>query len=79
HVAAAWQRRGIGRRLIDALSQQAAQAGLSALVCETQNTNVPAITFYRSQGFVFDGARLALYAGSELEGEVAMFMKRSLV
>jgi ribosomal protein S18 acetylase RimI-like enzyme len=79
HVGAAWQRRGIGERLMAAVVEQATQARFRAVVCETQNTNMPAITFYRSQGFVFDGARLTLYAGSESEGEVAIFMKRHLL
>jgi ribosomal protein S18 acetylase RimI-like enzyme len=79
HISAAWQRRGVGKRLMAAVVEQASYAGLRGVVCETQNANVPAITFYRSQGFVFDGARLTLYAGSEIEGEVAVFMKRHLV
>ncbi len=78
HIGPAWQRQGIGPRLMTAVVEQAGQAGFRAVVCETQNTNVPAITFYRSQGFVFDGARLTLYAGTEGEGEVAIFMKRHL-
>jgi ribosomal protein S18 acetylase RimI-like enzyme len=78
HIGAAWQRQGIGQRLMAAVVDQARQAGFHGVVCETQNTNVPAIDFYRSQGFVFDGARLTVYAGSESEGEVAVFMKRHL-
>ena len=78
HIAGAWQRRGIGRRLMAAVVERATKARFRAVVCEAQNTNVPAINFYRSQGFVFDGARLTLYAGSESENEVAMFMKLHL-
>jgi ribosomal protein S18 acetylase RimI-like enzyme len=78
HISAGWQRQGLGQRLMAAVVEQARRAGFRAVVCETQNTNVPAITFYRSQGFVFDGARLTLYAGSEGDGEVAIFMKRHL-
>jgi ribosomal protein S18 acetylase RimI-like enzyme len=78
HIGTAWQRQGIGRRLMAAVVEQATKARFRAVVCETQNTNVPAINFYLSQGFVFDGARLTLYAGSELENEVAMFMKLHL-
>jgi ribosomal protein S18 acetylase RimI-like enzyme len=78
HIAAAWQRRGVGRRLMAAVVDQASRAGFRAVVCETQNTNVPAINFYKKQGFVFDGSRLTLHAGSEIETEVAIFMKRHL-
>ena len=78
HIGPSWQRQGIGKRLMAAVVEQATKAHFRAVVCEAQNTNVPAINFYRSQGFVFDGARLTLYAGSESENEVAMFMKRHL-
>jgi ribosomal protein S18 acetylase RimI-like enzyme len=78
HIAGPWQRQGVGQRLMAALVDQAGRANFRAVVCETQNTNVPAINFYRKQGFVFDGSRLTLYAGSEIENEVAIFMKRHL-
>jgi ribosomal protein S18 acetylase RimI-like enzyme len=78
HISGVWQRQGIGRRLMAAVVEQASRGGFRGVVCETQNTNVPAIDFYRSQGFAFDGARLTLYVGSEIEGEVAVFMKRHL-
>lgn len=71
---------GYGRRLMESLVDAAVQAGLRCLVCETQNTNVPAIRFYRRLGFEIDGVDLSYYTNTDAESfEVALFMKRKLV
>lgn len=73
------RRRGIGRQLMDALAAKAKAARLRVLVCETQNTNVPAIRFYRRVGFELDGIDLSYYTNEDVtSGEVAIFMKRKL-
>lgn len=64
---------GIGRRLMEGVIAMAAAAGLRVIVAETQNTNVPAIRFYRRMGFTLDGIDLSYYDDSD---EVAFFMKR---
>jgi ribosomal protein S18 acetylase RimI-like enzyme len=81
HVAPTHQRQGIGRRLIGLLRTQAGDSGLRALVCETQNTNVNAIRFYRSVGFTVDGIDVSYYTNEDmLPGRtVAIFMKLKLV
>src|SRR5579871_2775133 len=61
HVAEAYRGQGIGKALMDTLAQNARQATIRALCCETQNTNVPAIRFYRKMGFRLDGINLSLY------------------
>ena len=80
HVDPAYQRRGIGRRLIDELAARAAAAGLRALVLEAQNTNVPAIRFYRRVGFTLDGLHVSTYTNDDLRPDrsVALFMTRRL-
>jgi len=79
HVAPSHQGQGIGRRLMDILFDAARQAGLRVLVCETQNTNIPAITIYRKLGFELEGIDLSYYTNEDLEaGEVAIFMKRRI-
>ena len=80
HVAAGHQRRGIGRRLMDALAERARAAGLRAIVLETQNTNVPAIRFYRHVGFTLDGIHVSYYTNDDLRPDrsVALFMTRRL-
>jgi GNAT superfamily N-acetyltransferase len=71
--------RGIGRRLMEALADRARAADLRVIVCETQNTNVPAIAFYRAVGFEMDGVDLSYYTNDDMtQGEVAIFMKRKL-
>lgn len=79
HTAEGRRRRGIGRRLMEALAERARAEKLRAIVCETQNTNVPAIDFYRAVGFELEGVDLSYYAHVDgLTAEVAIFMKRRL-
>ena len=79
HIAAEFQRRGVGRLLIEALVLHGCALGMRCITCETQATNVPAIKFYRAMGFTLEGVDLSLYTNHDREsGEVAVFMKRSL-
>ncbi|UCH60556.1 MAG: GNAT family N-acetyltransferase [Anaerolineales bacterium] len=76
HVSPVYQRQGIGSHMMQSLIQKAERAGLRILVCETQNTNAPAIAFYRTMGFEIDGIDLSYYTNQDLvSGEVAFFMK----
>jgi ribosomal protein S18 acetylase RimI-like enzyme len=74
-VAETHRRMGIGRRLMEAVADEAKEADLRIIVCETQNTNVPAIEFYRKVGFEIEGVDLSYYDRIQ---EVAVFMKRKL-
>jgi ribosomal protein S18 acetylase RimI-like enzyme len=77
HVAAAFRGQGIGRQLMGTVEQKARAAGLRMLVCETQNTNVPAIQFYRKMGFDLEGLDLSYYSNEDFpDGEIALFMKK---
>ncbi len=80
HVIHTHRGRGIGRSLMTALVEQARSAGLRAIVCETQNTNVPAIRFYRAMGFSLEGVDISYYTNEDmLPGRtVAVFMKLRL-
>jgi ribosomal protein S18 acetylase RimI-like enzyme len=80
HVAPGHQRQGVGRRLMDTLAERATAAGLRAVALETQNTNVPAIRFYRAAGFVIEGVDVGYYTNDDLgpDGTVAVFMRRRL-
>jgi streptothricin acetyltransferase len=77
HIDYFHQHKGIGRRLMTTMAQQALKAGLRAVVCETQNTNVAAIRFYRKVGFTIDGVDVSYYTNDDtLPGRtVAIFMK----
>jgi ribosomal protein S18 acetylase RimI-like enzyme len=73
------RRSGIGIQLVEALCRQGKDAGLRIIVCETQNTNVSAIEFYRKTGFELDGVDLSYYTNTDMTtGEVAFFMKKKL-
>lgn len=74
------RRQDIGYRMMDELAVGATAQGLRVMAAETQNTNVPAIRFYRKAGFEFDALDLSLYSNADVtEGEVAIIMKRRLV
>ena len=80
HVAETHRRRGVGRQLMEVLAQRGYAAGLRTLVCETQNTNVPAMHFYRKMGFTIGGIDLSYYSNEDFpDGEIAIFMKKRLV
>jgi ribosomal protein S18 acetylase RimI-like enzyme len=80
HVAPAFQRQGVGRMLMEKLVETAVAHKLRALVCETQSHNVPAIRFYRSQGFTLEGIDLSYYTNEDYDPKqnVAVFMKRKI-
>ncbi|MBN1311389.1 MAG: GNAT family N-acetyltransferase [Anaerolineae bacterium] len=76
-VEEAYRRQGIGRQLMDRLIDIAQSEGLRAISFETQNTNVPAIRFYRSMGCEIEAIDLSYYTNDDvMDGEVAIFMKR---
>ena len=76
-VAVDYRGRGIGRDLMNAVADIAHQHRCRVLVAETQNTNMPAIRFYRALDFEIDGLDLSLYAADDT-GEIALFMKRKV-
>jgi ribosomal protein S18 acetylase RimI-like enzyme len=79
HIDGEYQGRGIGTKLMNAVVKQAQEGEFRVVVCETQNTNMPAIRFYRKLGFEIDGVDLTYYPEKEIRaGEVAIFMKRRL-
>ncbi len=47
HVQESWRGHGVGRQLMDAVKEKARANACRTVVCETQNTNVPAVHFYR--------------------------------
>jgi GNAT superfamily N-acetyltransferase len=79
HIAPDVQRRGIGRQLMAAVERHARLLGMRVIVCETQNSNVPAIRFYRALGFTLDGIDVSLYTSDDLACDaVALFLKKRL-
>lgn len=79
HVLPSVQKLGVGRLMMGELANRGQKAGLRTLRVETQNTNVPAIRFYRRVGFHLEALDTSFYSNHDLEsGEVALFMKRRL-
>lgn len=74
-----WQGRGVGRRLMEKADEVARGLGVRAITLETQNTNFPAIRFYRQNGYEIECVDLSLYTNSDAEdGEVAIIMKKKI-
>ncbi|TFG29550.1 GNAT family N-acetyltransferase [Candidatus Thorarchaeota archaeon] len=77
HIDIEYRKRGLGRQLMDRLEKIGKENECRVMVCETQNTNVPAIRFYRSAGFEVGAVDLSYYTNSDVSDfEVAVFMKR---
>jgi ribosomal protein S18 acetylase RimI-like enzyme len=78
-VSESYRRKGIGSLLMKSIEKIARERGNRVIALETQNTNLPAITFYRKNGFEIDGVDLSYYTNTDLvDGEVALFMKKKL-
>ena len=64
-VDSRWQRRGLGRRLVEWLEQSAVTAGTFSLCLEVRARNPVALLFYRQLGFVETGRVPRYYSGRE--------------
>jgi ribosomal-protein-alanine N-acetyltransferase len=70
-VAPAWQRRGIGARLVDALLAEAVAAGVGAVTLEVRASDEATQRLYRRAGFAAAGVRPGYYAD---DGDDAVLM-----
>jgi ribosomal-protein-alanine N-acetyltransferase len=61
-VDKAWQRRGIGRRLVEALCRAARKAEARSLYLEVAPDNTAALALYKGFGFTESGRRKSYYA-----------------
>ncbi|MDR6487441.1 ribosomal protein S18 acetylase RimI-like enzyme [Chryseobacterium vietnamense] len=66
-----YRRQGIGIMLIKSAIKEARKLNCRVIELETQNTNYPAIQFYRRMGFNITGLNTRLYENAE---EIAIFM-----
>ena len=79
HIEESYRRCGRGEALMRYISKAAAAASTRITVCETQNTNVPALKFYHQAGFRIEGIDLSLYSNVDYpDREIAVFMKLRL-
>lgn len=77
-VRPAQRRRGIGRQLMERAVSYGHKCDARTLWLEVTNINTPAIHAYLRMGFTWCGLDMSLYRGTGSEGEVALFMSRSL-
>jgi len=71
------RRRGIARRLLGALVEQAEGSGAARVVLEVRRGNVPAISLYEGAGFVQVGERRRYYRDGEDALLLALTLTRS--
>lgn len=70
---------GVGKRLLDAGVAWARSTEARHLWLETQNLNVPAVGFYRTQGFALSGLSTDLYDPAQvLPREMALYFSYPL-
>ncbi len=72
-VDLAYRRQGLGRRLWHRGLEYAQNAGVRAIMLETQNTNVDACRFYAEMGCQLVGLNEALYSNDWQKTEAALF------
>jgi ribosomal-protein-alanine N-acetyltransferase len=63
-VAKAWQRKGLGRRLVEGLARAATRAEAKSLHLEVADDNTPALVLYHHLGFKEAGRRKDYYTRS---------------
>lgn len=77
-VAPAWQRQGLGARLLDFSMRAARQHGAGSMFLEVRPSNVRAHALYDAFGFVVIGRRKNYYPAPGGTREDALVMKHSL-
>ncbi|GAU79139.1 N-acetyltransferase [Fusibacter sp. 3D3] len=79
-VSSAHRGMGIGKALMDHVIHLATLKNFRLIGLETQNTNYPAIEFYKKHNFVIDGVDFSHYPSiSGRSGDIAVFMKYHLL
>ncbi|MGX2997935.1 GNAT family N-acetyltransferase [Streptomyces sp. JNUCC 64] len=70
--------RGLGGTLMGRAESYGRGIGARTLWLEVTNVNAPAVRAYRRLGFAVCGLDTSLYVGTPAEGEIALFMSKSL-
>ncbi|MDX1995124.1 MAG: GNAT family N-acetyltransferase [bacterium] len=79
HVLPRLRGQGVGTQMMARLIEKAQAARLRVIELETSVSNIPAVRFYRKQGFTIESLDLSYYSNEDVErGDVAIFMKRTL-
>jgi ribosomal protein S18 acetylase RimI-like enzyme len=78
YVSPTHRRKGFGRQLLERALVHGREQGASMAWLETTNLNYPGVQAYLRLGFEPCGLDLTLYNGTGAEGEIALFLARSL-
>ncbi|MFD7546477.1 GNAT family N-acetyltransferase [Streptomyces sp. NPDC059816] len=70
--------KGLGGALMARAESYGRKAGARTLWLEVTHVNAPAVRAYRRFGFEVCGLDTSLYVGTPAEGEIALFMSKSL-
>ena len=76
-VAKRYQRRGVGRELLQRQCAHLAASGLRSIFLEVEQANAPALALYARMGFVQVGARPGYYRRPEQGPGHALVMKKT--
>jgi ribosomal protein S18 acetylase RimI-like enzyme len=78
-ISQEYRGKGIGEALLSKLMILASEKNIRIIGLETQNTNYPAIQFYKKHGFEIDGVDFSLYPSKTQEKpDVAIIMKKKI-
>ncbi|MFE9660620.1 MULTISPECIES: GNAT family N-acetyltransferase [unclassified Streptomyces] len=77
-VDPAYRGKGLGSALMARAESYGRKAGARTLWLEVTHVNAPAVRAYRRLGFEVCGLDTSLYVGTPAEGEIALFMSKSL-
>lgn len=74
-----YRRQGIGNLLLDKINEIAKLNDIRIIGLETQSCNMPAILFYKKNGFTIEGIDVSLYTNDDvMNQEVALYMKKRI-
>lgn len=71
--------KGAGKFMLDFVKSIASEREYRIIVLEAQNYNIPAIDFYRSQGFAFCGGNVYFYTNEDIQDDEVMLEMAYLV
>jgi [ribosomal protein S18]-alanine N-acetyltransferase len=77
-IAAAFHRRGLGGRLLEALIAECRGRGATSMLLEVRPSNEPALALYRKAGFYQIGVRRGYYPAAGSSREDAIVMNRRI-
>jgi ribosomal protein S18 acetylase RimI-like enzyme len=77
YIDAGFRQRGLGRALLAQVEAHGREVGATHVWLETSNVNVPGVRAYNRLGYTLCGAD-ALYYGSYMPGETAIYLAKTL-